>query len=339
MKGGILPGDRPLVTVIIPTRNEEQHIGRCLDSVLKNDYPRSRMEILIVDGMSEDRTREIIGEYAQKNDCIKLIDNPHLFTPHALNLGVRNARGEIVVTFGAHTTYSSNYLSTVVRYLKSGEADCVGSVAETRSEGGSLTGEAIATALSCSFGVGNSHMRTGVKTPRFVDTASCPGYRKEIFERIGLFDEELVRNQDDEFNSRLRKSGGKVLLVPDIVSYYTSRNSIKKLSRMMYQYGYFKVRVAQKLGGVYTFRQLAPPVLVASFFLTSGLTLLPYAAANLAVSLKLSLRKRLMLFFVLPLVFAATHFSYGLGYLKGIWDFVFRRSHLKRRRQHVPLTR
>jgi hypothetical protein len=210
----------------------------------------------------------------------------------------------------------------------------------------------IAFALSSPFGVGNAHYRIGSKEPKYVDTVPFGCYRKEVFVKIGFFDEDLVRNQDDEFNLRLRKNGGKILLVPDIISYYFARDTLGKLWKMNFQYGHFKPLVAMKVGGILTLRQLVPPLfaggllmsLVLSFFNTAFFGLFvavfsAYLSANFLFSFRISLRKGLKYILALPIVFATLHFSYGIGYLKGIWDFFILKKNKRKRIKDLSLTR
>jgi len=341
-----------IVSIIIPCRNEEKHISDCLDSIIANDYPKDKFEVLVVDGMSEDGTREIIEKYAQQSPNIKLLDNPKKIVPIAMNLGIENAKGNIIIRIDVHAEYPKDYISKVVHWLEKSGADNVGGILITLPGADTLKANAIASALSSPFGVGNAMFRTGVKEPTYVDTVPFGAYRKEVFSKIGLFDEELVRNQDDEFNLRLIKNGGKILLVPEIVSYYYARDSLSKLWRMYCQYGYFKIRVIQKIGAVLTVRQVIPSLFVGSLMLTGILSFLTkyflgmffvifglYLVANIAFSFHIALKNGLKLFLVLPLAYATLHFGYGLGFLKGLWDFMIFKRHLKQKIKDVGLTR
>lgn len=326
--------DRPLVSVLIPCLNEERFIGRCLESILVNDYPKDRLEVLVIDGMSEDRTRATIENYTSRCTFIRLLDNPQKITPVALNIGIANAKGEIIMRMDAHSTYPPNYISGLVGWLEKSQADNVGGVWFTVPAIQTCMAEAIALALSHPFGVGNAYFRIGVKEPRWVDTVPFGCYRREVFDRIGMFDEELVRNQDGEFNHRLIKRGGRVLLVPDIVSYYYARESLPKLWRMYFQYGYFKPLVAKKLGGILTVRQVIPAVFVLSLLVSGALVpwtiyggrvlcalVFAYVVADLGSSLCVGFQRGIRCALVIPVVFPVLHLSYALGFLKGILDF------------------
>jgi glycosyltransferase involved in cell wall biosynthesis len=322
------------VSIVIPCRDEETFIGACLDSIVANDYPKDSLEVLVVDGMSEDGTRAIVHDYAKRQPFIRLLNSPKKITPAGLNIGIANSTGKIIMRMDAHNTYPPNYISGLVGWLEKTQADNVGGVWITVPATQTFMAEAIALALSHPFGVGNAYFRIGVKEPRWVDTVPFGCYRREVFDRIGMFDEELVRNQDDEFNLRLIRRGGRILLAPDIVSYYYPRESLMKLWRMYYQYGYFKPLVAKKVGGILTVRQVIPAVFVLGL-LASG-TFAPwtayggwalcalvfaYVVADLGSSICVGFQRGLRCAFAIPVVFPVLHLSYGLGFLKGALDF------------------
>lgn len=322
----------PLVSVIIPTRNEEAHIGQTLDSVLNNDYPRERLEVIVVDGMSEDRTREIVERYSLKHKFIRFLENPLRITPAALNVAIKHAAGEIIMRMDAHCSYFPDYISKCVTHLRQGNADNVGGICITISGTESLMAKTIALVLSSRFGVGNSHFRVGVDTPKYVDTVPFGCYEKRVFEDVGLFDEGLVRNQDIEFNSRLRKSGGKVLLVPEIKSCYYARSTLQKLCSQNWGNGVWNIRLTKKMPGSLSARHFIPMFfvlgmlggLLLSIFSGLGLALLAlvfgsYLLASLAFSVKIGLREGLKYTPILPLVFFSLHSSYGLGMLWGVF--------------------
>ncbi|MGQ9570481.1 MAG: glycosyltransferase family 2 protein [Thermodesulfovibrionales bacterium] len=343
--------EMPIVSIIIPCRNEEKFIGKCLDSIIENDYPKDRLEVLVVDGMSEDKTRAIVTAYSEKLSFIKLFDNFQKIVPTAMNIGIKNALGSIIIRMDAHNRYSKDYISKCVKYLYEYNVDNIGGICITLPGNNTLVAEAIALALSHSFGVGNAYFRTGSKEPKYVDTVPFGCYKKEVFERIGFYDEDLIRNEDDEFNLRLIKNGGKILLVPDIVSYYYARDSFSKLWKMYFQYGYFKPFVAKKSGTILTWRQLIPPIFISSLALTFLLSLISkpflwlfvtifsvYLSANLVFSFKIAIRKGLKYLPILPIVFFTLHVSYGIGYLKGICDFLIWRG-IKKQLKDIPPNR
>jgi glycosyltransferase involved in cell wall biosynthesis len=342
----------PFVSIIIPCRNEEKFIGKCLESIIMNDFPKEKLELLVIDGMSEDKTREIINNYAESYTYIRVLENPRKVVPTALNIGIKNAEGQIIIRMDAHNIYSKDYISKCVQYLKKYNVDNVGGIWVTLPGADTVIAQSIALALAHPFGVGNAYYRVGSKEPKLVDTIPFGCYRKDVFERIGLFDEDLIRNQDDEFNIRLTRNGGKILLVPDIVSYYYARETLLKLSRMFFQYGYFKPLVVKKVGSVLTWRQLIPSLFITSliisgilslmtkfFFVVFILIFLSYLFANIFFSLIIILNKGIKYLFFLPAVFTTMHFSYGIGYLKGIWDFILLKKHRINTKQDIKITR
>lgn len=341
-----------LVSIIIPCRNEEKFISTCIESIMSNTYPRNKMEILIIDGMSDDKTREIIDEYANLYPFIRLLVNPQKSIPAGLNLGIKNAKGQIVVRMDAHSTYDKKYISNCVEYLLRYQADMVGGVWITVPGSDSLIARSIALVLTHRFGVGNADYRVGSTEMKYVDTVPFGCYKKDVFDRIGLYDEEMLRNEDDELNNRLIKKGGRILLVPNIISYYHSRDSLNKLWRMGYQYGYFKPLVLIKSWKVFAFRQFVPPVFVVGLLLSGALSLInnfflvpflviigSYVLATSAFSFGLAAKRGAAFYLSIPLCFATLHFSYGIGYLMGILKFIVFKRHKKKKMCDVPLTR
>ncbi len=344
MKGGVT------VSVILPTRNEGREIAACLDSIVANDYPKDLIEVLVADGMSEDGTRAIVQEFVDHYSFIRLLDNPKKIASTALNIGIKNARGSIIMRMDAHNAYPPNYISGLITWLERSGADNVGGLCITRPGNDTPLARAIAIGLSHPFGVGNSYFRIGVSEPRWVDTVPFGCYRREIFDRIGMFDEDLVRNQDDEFNLRLIKRGGRILLVPNIISYYHARGSLAKLWRLYYQYGYFKPLVVRKVGGVLTVRQVIPATFILGLLVAGmlapwyssvstalGVVVLSYVATVVGCSAFVMFKRRLRAALLLPIVFPVLHVSYGLGFLKGMLNFLVLRRVPEAAR--IPITR
>jgi glycosyltransferase involved in cell wall biosynthesis len=325
----------PLVSVIMPVRNETAYIERSLGTVLAQDYPADRLEILVVDGMSRDGTREAVLTHAAADPRVRLLDNPAGIVPPGLNIGIAQARGEIVVRVDGHCEIAPDYVRRCVEHLLAGHegrpVEAVGGPIETIGE----TDEAAAIALAMSswFGVGGSAFRTIKDRPLLVETVAFPAYRRSTLQRLGPFDEELVRNQDDEYNYRLLKSGGRILLSPDVRSRYYSRGNLRSLWRQYYQYGYWKVRVMQKHPRQMRARQFAPPAFVAGLFGSAALGLLfrpfrallgavvaLYLVANVVASLSLGREHAPRLLVIHPIL----HLSYGLGFLVGLAHFAGR---------------
>ena len=225
-----------MLSVICPIYNEEKYIAKCIDSILNQDYPKNDLEVLFVDGMSTDRTREIVKEYASRYSFIKLIDNPNKIVPPAMNIGIKESKGEIIIRLDAHAEFPSQYFSRLTKALIDLKADNVGGVCITLPTSDDIIPIAIAHVLSSKFGMGNSSFRIGCKDVQEVDTVPFGCWHREIFDKIGYFDEELIRNQDDEFNGRIIKNGGHIYLLPDVEIKYFARDKISKVYKMFYQY-------------------------------------------------------------------------------------------------------
>jgi succinoglycan biosynthesis protein ExoA len=324
--------DTPFVSVLMPVRNEAAFIRRSVAAVLAQDYPRERMEIIIADGLSNDGTREAIKEVQLLNPNVVLIDNPGKIVSTGLNAALRVAKGEIIIRVDGHCEIARDYVSRSVSHLTDSEVSCVGGPLETIGE--TYAARAIAAAMSSSFGVGDSAFRVGTKEAKFVDTVAFPGFRRETIQRAGPFDEELVRNQDDEYSYRVRKLGGHILLAPDMQSRYYSRASFGKLFKQYFQYGYWKVRVLQKHSRQMSARQVVPPLFVLTlllFGLTARLLVLSkwglavtvsaYAILNLAASLAAARRTGWHFFPLFPIAFSILHLAYGAGFLVGMFRF------------------
>jgi glycosyltransferase involved in cell wall biosynthesis len=324
-----------VVTVIVPCRNERRYIENCLDSILACNYPSGGLEILVVDGMSDDGTRTVIERYAGRHPVIRMLDNVKRTTPCALNIGIKQARGAIVMRMDAHAQYPPTYIAELVAWLERTGADNVGGACVTLPGDATATGRAIAAVLAHRFGIGNAHFRLGTAELRTVDTVPFGCFPREVFQRVGLFDEDLVRNQDDEFNLRLVKAGGRVLLVPGVTSRYYARGSVRQLAGMFFQYGYFKPLVVRKVGGIMTVRQVIPAVLLLTLTVAGllapwlgvarvvlGVTLAGYVTADTAAAASIARRAGLRVGLAASAVFPVLHFAYGLGYLLGVLDFL-----------------
>lgn len=323
--------DTPFISVVMPVRNEARFIARSLRSVLAQDYPLDRFEVIVADGMSNDDTREVISRVSSAAN-VRLIDNPGKIVATGLNLAIREAKGEVIVRVDGHCEIAPDYIRRCAELLTTSDAECVGGNLETIGE--TNRARVIATAQSSRFGVGGSTFRIGSPEPRYVDTVAFPGYQRETLRRLGEFDEELVRNQDDEYNYRLRKSGGRILLSPELRARYYSRATFKNLFSQYSQYGYWKVRVLQKHPGQMQLRQFIPPLgvvgllmllLLAPFLkgvaVLTAACVLVYVLASLFASLLTANRAGWKLVTLLPVAFGIIHLSYGFGFLFGLVKF------------------
>ncbi len=319
----------------MPIRNEATYIRLCLDSVYRQvKLDNYEFEVIVVDGFSTDNTCDIISKYQQNHSNLILIKNPDKIVPTGFNKALLISKGDIIIRIDGHTVIAPDYVSSCVTLLEESEADNVGG--RMNAVGVTRFGQAVAMATSTPFGVGSSRFHYSEKE-EWVDSVYMGAWKREVFEKIGLFDEELVRNQDDEFNYRLRKAGGKILLSPAIKSKYTVRSSPKALWNQYFQYGFWKVRVLQKHPGQMSVRQFIPPAFVASLFFSLILAMFYpvfwvflllivgiYLFANFLASILSAAKKGWQHFFLLPVVFAILHISYGLGFLVGLVKFANR---------------
>ncbi len=336
----------PAVSIIIPCRNEVRHIETCLESVLAFEEPHGGFEVLVADGRSNDGTRDIVERVAKRDARVRLIDNPKRIVSSGLNVGIEAAHGEIIVRIDAHTEYAPDYVCRCVEALRETGADNVGGPWIAR--GYTYLQKSIAAAFASPFAVGGARGHKADYTGP-LDTVYLGCWPRSVFDRIGFFDEELVRNQDDEFNFRLTRAGGQIWQSARIRSWYTPRASLWNLLKQYGQYGYWKVRVIQKHGAPASLRHLIPGLFVlflgtsalaALFLPLARLALLGmlglYLLAILVASLATAARSGWALLPALPAVFACYHLGYGAGFLGGVWDFVILR---RRAGRFVTLTR
>ena len=319
------------ISIIIPSRNEERFIGKCLNSIIANDYPKAMLEVLVVDGMSEDTTMDVVRKYHEKYPWIKLLDNHKRITPAAFNRGIEFAKGDIIMILGAHSTIEKDYISKCARYLNENDADNVGGIWKILPQNNTLVAESIAHTLSSPFGVGNAYYRIGSNKPRYVDTVWGGCYKKKVFDKIGLFNEELTRGQDIDLNLRLKRGGGKILLFPDIVSYYYARSTLKALAGNSFWNGFWVIYSTKFAKTPFSFRHLVPLFFIlaslGSLFLSRIYTpfiylftfvLGLYLIINILFSFRISLANKLRLFPALIISFFTLHFWYGVGSIWGL---------------------
>jgi len=345
--------DLPFVSIIIPCRNEEKFIGKCLDSIIAQDYPKDKLEVLVVDGRSTDRTREIVKEYQKKHSFIRLLDNPHKVTPKAMNIGIKNSKGEVILLVNAHSILDKEFLKWNSYFLnKFKDADAVGGTLKAVSIGKGIVSKSITLITDSIFGSGGRRYRTRTKEGFVRDTLPSCAYRRRVFEKIGHIDEELLRGQDAEFNYRLLRKEGRLYFSPKIKSYAYARSSFPKLWQQQFQYGYFKVKMSEKIGHQLILRQHIPAIFVLSLVLTGILGIFLklffylflliiglYFLLDVIFSLQISFKNGFKYFFTSMISFFLFHFSYGIGYLKGIWDFIILERDKKKRIKDMPLTR
>ncbi|MGD0402204.1 MAG: glycosyltransferase family 2 protein [Candidatus Acidiferrales bacterium] len=320
------------VSVLIACRNEEKFIARCLESILANDYPKDRLEILVMDGMSADRTREIVHEYAKRCSCLRLLDNPARSFPAAMNTGIRNSSGNLIIIAGAHAVYQRDHISTCVRFHQESGAENVGGALQVEPGAEGPIAQAIAAGLASRFGSGNSHVKTGVQKPIWADTAAFGCYRRELFDKIGMFDERLLGSSDLDLNRRLRSAGGRILLLPEVVVRYFADATWPAFWRHNFADGFWVTYVLKFGSKAWSWRHWIPFALVASLVVSLALSIFQdgfmwiflgilgsYAVANIGVSIETAIRKRKgELLLLLPGTFAGRHFAFGAGTTFGL---------------------
>ncbi|CAG5078064.1 glycosyltransferase family 2 protein [Parvicella tangerina] len=318
------------VGVVIPCRNEERSIRPCIESVFNSKY-QGEVMVVVVDGMSTDKTKEVVSELTSIYPNLALLENLKKSTPNGLNIGLKYLNTDVKIILGAHATVDVDFIRNNVLTLKEqSKAGCVGGIIENIYE--NETARRIGLAMSSPFGVGNARFRTGGQDG-WVDTVAFGAYRKEVFEQIGYFDESLIRNQDDEFNYRLISNDFKIYFTDRIKSNYHVRASFKNLYKQYFQYGYWKVYVNKKVKAITSARQLFPAIFVASvyaglilslfhvyFFLTLLIGLSIYLLA--AVTFAIMKTKKINEIFYVVYAFMILHWAYGNGYIQGILSFV-----------------
>ncbi len=333
------PATLPTISVVIPCRNEEKYIRECVLSVLQSNYPDHLLEVVVCDGRSTDETPRIVGALAEQNANVKYLVNERQTTPFALNLGIRHSGGDYVMILGGHAALEPGFLAHCIEVFEADETlGCVGGLLDNVYE--NPLSAVIAKAMSSPFGVGSAHFRTGLKEG-YVDTVAFGVYKRSVFNQTGLFDEELTRNQDDEFNFRVIRAGYKIWLTNKARLKYYVRASFPKLWKQYYQYGYWKVYVNVKHRTVTSIRQLIPLFFVL-FLVLGGITslfhwyarfawlagLLVYGIGALVAAGRQS--GSLTDIFKIVYTFVILHTGYGWGYLRGIMEIlVFRRNPVK----------
>ena len=332
------------VSLIIPCRNEINFIKGFFESINNQDYPKELIEIIISDGMSDDGTFEYLSDL--KNSNLILIQNKDLYVSPALNKAISISTGDFIIRLDIHCEFPFNYISSLVSYLEDNpHVGNVGFPCETLPAKPNLLSRAIAMSASSKFGVGMSSFRIGGGNKVLsVDTVPFGCWRKQIFNEIGYFDTDLIRNQDDEFNQRILKANYKIHLLPNNRTKYFARSDLKSHFKMFYQYGLFKPLVNKKIGKITTWRQLAPPVLVVALFcnillffifpilsiIASSILLIMY----LILSMIYQPKSRSRSFAIYPLFvicIIGMHTAYGLGYIKGIFFKPYPKSFLSSR--------
>jgi succinoglycan biosynthesis protein ExoA len=348
----LLKSEGILISVIVPCRNEIRFIRGFLDSVIHQDFTGMDVEVLIADGMSDDGTRQVLNQYGRTFPALRVLDNPEKIVSTGLNAAIREARGEVIIRMDAHSEYAPDYLRNCLQILNETGAGNVGGPALTRADG--YLAQAIALAYHTRFACGGAKFHDPVYEG-FVETVTYGCWRKSTLELVGMFDERLVRCEDNDLNRRLIAAGGKIWQSPKITSWYRPRSSLLPLFHQYFQYGFWKAAVIRKHRKPASWRHLVPGtcLLIAiglllgaaaaslsgsawwkSVFVIAGAACAGlYCAASAGASFLVAKRDGWRFLPALPIVFATYHLSYGLGSLLGLsyhptaWD---RRSPLRK---------
>ena len=327
---------KPFISIVIPCRNEQQFIGRCLNSIIAQNYPKERLEVLVIDGDSQDNTRHIIGTYAAKEPYIRMLNNPDKMQNLALNIGILNSKGDIIMRMDAHSEYKYNYVSEAISALAKYGADNVGGRWVTLPRDNTMIAQAICAATSCYFGVGNAYYRLlsldknkpVLNKPKWDINVPYFCCRREVFDKVGLIDEKLDYSEDIDFRRRLKAAGFRTLFVPTMECYYYMRTDLKSFLRHMFHNGYWVLHPLNLTSGIsFSLRHVVPLAFLT--FIVSMLTIswwFPISWILLVVvvgfyfllafyfSFRLARRERsVSIFFLLPFIFYLLHVTYGAG--------------------------
>jgi len=318
------------VSIVIPCRNEERFISKCLQGIIENAFPKSALEVFVVDGMSDDRTRSIIGEFCRKYSFISLLDNPKKIVSAALNVGIKNSKGNVILRMDAHSEYPRDYISACIDLLFRMGAQNAGGQVVSACDGINSWSRSIAYVTSHLLGVGNSPFRVKRRTG-FVDTVPFGTFRRELFDEIGCFDERLTRNQDNEFNARIRQKGGRIAFDPEIKIFYRNRETLRGLMIQAFDTGVWNVYAFALHPYTWRWRRFVPlfflGYLVMLFlfpvFFRSGAGCLAFGMPfllylGLVGRASFGLERNLMLRMRTAVTFILYHISYGLGTTMGI---------------------
>jgi len=318
------------ISLIIPCYNEQASIGLLLEAIRGQTYQLDEIEVIIADGMSDDGTRGAIQDYASRHPelSIRLINNPQRIIPAALNVAIKAAEGDMIIRLDAHSAPSPDYVESCLTVLEETGAANAGGVWEIQPGADTWIARAISSAASHPIGAGDARYRISGE-PGPVDTVPFGAFRREWLQKVGPFNEELLTNEDYEYNVRIRKEGGVVWFDPSICSIYFARSDLRSLARQYWRYGYWKMRMLRLFPGTLRWRQALPPIFVLSTVILAALAF-PFSLARLILAVQLGAyfivttiagllesirRKDMGLILGIPLALWTMHFSWGTGFL------------------------
>jgi succinoglycan biosynthesis protein ExoA len=290
---------KPSVSIVIPCFNEEKTIQNLLKAICAQTHPISRLEVIIADGFSTDGTRKQITDFQEENPQLKIqvVDNPKRIIPAGVNAAVRASQGEIIIRLDGHSIPYPDYVANCVSALEQKRGDNVGGVWEINPSGNTQLAACIALAAAHPLGVGDAYYRLG-KQAGAVDTVPFGAFRRSLFDQLGGFDEKLLTNEDYEFNTRIRQSGGVVWLDPSIRTIYLARPDLGALAKQYFRYGYWKYKMLRGYPNTLRWRQALPPLFVTSLIFLAVLSIFFHQALCL-------LGIELLLYLLILLVFGA----------------------------------
>ena len=323
----------PLVSVVIPVRNEGRAIAGCLDAVLGQDYPAQQLEVLVVDGGSHDDTVAVVERYIARDRRVRLLENPAGTIPAGLNVGIRAAQGDIVARVDARTRLATDYIGTAVGLLEEKNATTVGGPVQYAP--GSFMAQALALVMQSKFGVGGAAARYGEAVEQWTDTVYLAVTRRTTFAQAGLYDEEILQDEDSDLSYRIRALGGRILVSPRLRTSYANSGSFRRFVGKNVRFGYWKARVWQKYPAMAGWRHFVPPVFVLTVSTTAALSTVSapagalltaiaavYGTAATASAVALARRAGWRYLPVLPGVFTAMHLAWGAGFIAGAVRFL-----------------
>ncbi len=321
------------ISVIVPCYNEEATIRELLQALLTQTVPASELEVVIADGLSSDHTRQVINDFQAEHPEleVRVVDNPKRIIPAGLNRAIEAAHGEYIIRMDAHSIPSEDYIQKCVDGLEKGLGDNVGGIWKIHPGSLSWIAQSIAIAAAHPLGAGDARYRIG-GVAQEVETLPFGAFRRQLFERIGMFNESLLTNEDYEFNTRIRRAGGKVWLDPTIASIYYARSTLPELASQYWRYGYWKVQMLRKYPGTLRWRQAIPPFFVATLIMLGLLSIflqlaswllaivvIVYTILILSIGIQMSLKRRKLSTLIgIPLALATIQIAWGAAFLWGI---------------------